>query len=86
MALAPYIGLLLTREIDKYIDPVASERVHELDGVLHYRNPMPMCSARNGVKQNSVHGCSLLLWGAVHRPEFLDALGVVDLGGEHVTL
>jgi hypothetical protein len=48
MALAPDIGLLLTCEIDKYIDPVASERVHELDGVLHYRNPMPMCSARNG--------------------------------------
>jgi hypothetical protein len=48
MALAPDIGLLLTCEIDKYIDLVASERVHELDGVLHYRNPMPMCSARNG--------------------------------------
>jgi hypothetical protein len=39
MALAPDIGLLLTCEIDKYIDLVASERVHELDGVLHYRNP-----------------------------------------------
>jgi hypothetical protein len=48
MALAPDIGLLLTCEIDKYIDLVASERVHELYGVLHYRNPMPMCSARNG--------------------------------------
>ena len=39
MALAPDIGLLLTCEIDKYIDLVASERVHELYGVLHYRNP-----------------------------------------------
>jgi hypothetical protein len=39
MALAPDICLLLTCEIDKYIDLVASERVHELDGVLHYRNP-----------------------------------------------
>jgi hypothetical protein len=48
MALAPDIGLLLTCEIDKYIDLVASERVHDLDSVLHYRNPMPMCSARNG--------------------------------------
>ena len=39
MALSPDIGLLLTCEIDKYIDLVASERVHELDGVLNYRNP-----------------------------------------------
>jgi hypothetical protein len=58
MALAPDIGLLLTCEIDKYIDLVASERVHELDGVLHCRNPNsagPRCDChahRRGYRRN----------------------------------
>jgi hypothetical protein len=35
MALVPDIGLLLLCEINKYINLMASERMHELDGVFH---------------------------------------------------
>ena len=28
----------------------------------------------------------LFVWSSVHRPKFLDTLGVVDLGSEHITL
>jgi hypothetical protein len=61
MALAPDIGLLLTCEIDKYIDLVASERVHELYGVLHYRNPI-RC-ARRGTGDEAELGPRLSISG-----------------------
>jgi hypothetical protein len=39
VALAPDIGLLLPGEINNHIDLMASERVHELDGVFHQYTP-----------------------------------------------
>ena len=83
MALAPDIGLLLACEVDKYIDLVASERVHELDGVLHYRNPVPMYSHQQRCRRTSSRSLALLQF-AVHRPKICRlAWHYLDLGREY---